>query len=241
MRVKSIYIYIKSFLKNRILFIKNFLYFNKNDKRFYPKWSEKYPCLNDNTYYSPIDRHYIYHTAWASRILSKNVPKIHFDFSSYLYFSTIISAFIKVKFFDYRPAILNLSNFSTESIDLKSINLESNSVESMSCMHVLEHIGLGRYGDEIDLEGDLVAAKELERILSPNGTFLFVVPIGKPSLKYNAHRIYSHEMVINMFPKLKLIDWAIIKENDTNGYINNYDISKIQEDDYSCGCFHFTK
>jgi hypothetical protein len=44
-----------------------------------------------------------------------------------------------------------------------------------------------------------------------------------------------------MFPKLKLIDLAIIKENDTKGYINNYDISKIQEDDYSCGCFHFTK
>ncbi|EOQ88400.1 PF03269 domain protein [Leptospira yanagawae serovar Saopaulo str. Sao Paulo = ATCC 700523] len=190
---------------------------------------------------SPIDRHYIYHTAWASRKIKEINPEIHYDFSSYLYFSTIISSFKKVKFFDYRPAKIDLSNFESDSVDLKSISIESNSVKSISCMHVIEHIGLGRYGDELDGKGDIKASLELSRILSVGGDLLIVVPIGKPSLKFNAHRVYSFQMILDMFPHLKLRSWAIIRENDQGGYIENCPIEIFKNDDYSCGCFHFTK
>jgi hypothetical protein len=236
------------FLKNQIKKIVNLFYyihglkyFLKTNKRFSIKLTELYPCMNDRLLTSPIDRHYIYHTAWAARKLAELRPDIHYDFSSYLYFSTIVSSFIKVKFFDYRPAKVILTNYDSEAIDLKSINLPSNSVKSISCMHVIEHIGLGRYGDELDEEGDIKASSELSRILMKGGDLLFVVPIGVPSIKFNAHRIYSFQMILDLFPNLKLESWAIIRENEDNGYLENCPKEIFEFDTYSCGCFHFKK
>ena len=39
-------------------------------------------------------------------------------------------------------------------------------------MHVVEHIGLGRYGDQVDPDGDLMAMKELERVTAKLGKLL---------------------------------------------------------------------
>jgi hypothetical protein len=36
-------------------------------------------------------------------------------------------------------------------------------------MHVVEHIGLGRYGDPIDPDGDLKAISELKRVVQKRG------------------------------------------------------------------------
>jgi hypothetical protein len=36
-------------------------------------------------------------------------------------------------------------------------------------MHVVEHIGLGRYGEPMDEQGDLKAIEELKRVLAPGG------------------------------------------------------------------------
>jgi hypothetical protein len=45
-------------------------------------------------------------------------------------------------------------------------------------MHVVEHVGLGRYGDPIDANGDAQAIKELKCVLWPGGVLYFVVPTG---------------------------------------------------------------
>ena len=58
-------------------------------------------------------------------------------------------------------------------------------------MHVVEHIGLGRYGDPVDYDGDLKAIAELQRVLAPGGNLFFVVPVGQPRIMFNAHRVYS--------------------------------------------------
>src|SRR5436853_180080 len=83
------------------------------------------------------------------------------------------SAFIPVEFYDYRPANVQLSNLTAEAADLLALPFAEGSVESLSCMHVVEHIGLGRYGDPLDPNGDLKAIAELRRVLAPAGTLLF--------------------------------------------------------------------
>jgi len=47
-------------------------------------------------------------------------------------------------------------------------------------MNVVEHVGLGRYGEPLDPEGDIKAMRELRRVLAPGGSLLFVVPVGRP-------------------------------------------------------------
>lgn len=224
--------------------LKDYISFRMKDekKRFKLPLSRAQPTLFENTPYTRFDTHYIYHTAWAARKVREIDEKEHVDISSSLYFSSIVSAFKPVKFFDFRPAKLNLSGLTSDSANLSKLHFEDNSIESLSCMHTVEHVGLGRYGDTIDPDGDLEAASELERVVAVGGNLLFVVPIGKPVIQFNAHRIYSYQMVMDMFPKLTLKEFSLIPDNALSaGMI--YNATKEQSDKqlYGCGCFWFTK
>ncbi len=210
--------------------------------RFILHWKDRCPCLFDNTAATGFDRHYIYHTAWAARALAMTKPEFHIDISSSLYFCAIVSAFIPIKYYDYRPANLQLNNLTSKSADLLKLPFGSGSVESLSCMHVIEHMGLGRYGDPLDPDGDLKAIAELKRVLSVGGSLLFVVPVGKSKIMFNAHRIYSYEQIINYFEGLHLKEFALIPERPEDGGLL-YNVSKKEADSqaYGCGCFWFIK
>ena len=205
-------------------------------------WSDRYPCLGDNTDTTEFDRHYVFHTAWAARVLAEVKPIKHVDISSSLYFSAIASAFVPIDFYYYRPAELNLDNMSSNSGDLLHLPFPDNTVESLSCMHVVEHIGLGRYGDLMDVEGDIKAIGELKRVMAPSGELLFVVPVGKPKIMFNAHRIYSFEQIIEYFDNLELVEFALIPDNQNDGgIIRNADPIMVKNQSYACGCFRFKK
>ena len=229
----------------KINFIFEYLKFKKivPNRRFELSWKNRYSCLDDKTKQTSFDRHYIYHTAWAARILSKTKPKKHIDISSSLYFSSIVSAFIPVDFYDYRPPELKLSNLSIGKVDLLSLPFKNGSVSSLSCMHTVEHIGLGRYGDQLDPEGDIKAIKELIRVLSPSGSLLFVVPIGgKPKIIFNAHRIYIYQQILKYFSQLQLKEFKLIPEESADGgLVNTPSKDLLDKQTYACGCFWFTK
>ncbi len=210
-----------------------------NDRRFIVKTRDIYPCLNDKVIKTPFDQHYIYHSAWAARVLAQTKPEYHVDISSILSFSTIVSAFVPVKFYDYRPAELNLNNLESGFAELKKLNFADNSIASLSCMHTIEHIGLGRYGDEIDPAGDIKSINELKRVLKPGGDLLFVTPVGKSKIEFNAHRIYSFEQILDYFSPFLLKEFSLIP--DKGGLIQNADPALVKEQSYGCGCFWFKK
>ena len=76
-------------------------------------WKERLLMLNDASTNTDFDRHYTYHPAWAIRKIKENNVSEHIDISSILSFSANLSAFIPVKFYDYRPANLVLDNLIT--------------------------------------------------------------------------------------------------------------------------------
>lgn len=196
-------------------------------------------CLYDATATTGFDAHYVYHPAWASRIVKQISPSKHIDISSTLNFCTQLSAFLPVEFYDYRPAPLTLSNLKSMRGDLTALPFADSSVESISCMHTIEHIGLGRYGDPIDPDGDIKAVEELKRVIAPNGNLLFVVPMGKPRIQFNAHRIYSFEMIEQLFPEFELRNFSLVTDN--NEFIWEADTDLVSEQKYGCGCFWFVK
>lgn len=233
-------------LFSKLFFVRSFLRFrefSRDKQRHLPVlWKDRLPCLNDNTASTNFDRHYIYHPAWAARVLARTKPSLHIDLSSTLSFCSILSAFMPVKFYDYRRAELRLDNLTSESADLLALPFTDGSIESLSCMHVIEHIGLGRYGDSLDPDGDLKAISELKRVLAREGNLLFVVPIGIPKIMFNAHRIYSYEQIAGYFSGLELKEFALIPDNPSEGGLI-HDATKEQADrqTYGCGCFWFRK
>jgi len=221
--------------------LKDFLMFKLQDKksRFSLLVSDFYPQIKDKTIKTSFDAHYVYHTSWAARKVKEINPGRHTDISSSLYFPGIVSAFTPVDFYDYRPADLKLSNLTSKSADLLKLPFEDGSVKSLSCMHTVEHIGLGRYGDPIDPEGDLKAIAELHRVLGKGGSLLFVAPVGVPRIEFNAHRIYSYEQILSYFEDLELREFTLI--TDSGDLEENANIEHVKEQNYGCGCFWFIK
>ncbi|WP_367865131.1 DUF268 domain-containing protein [Pedobacter sp. WC2423] len=215
----------------------------QSKKRFILDERNFFPCLYDNTPETGFDRHYVYHPAWAARIIKNNNPAKHIDISSTLHFCSILSAFIPVDFYDYRPADLHLSDLKSLSGDLMNLPFKSDSIESISCMHTIEHIGLGRYGDPLDYDGDIKAINELKRVLAANGSLFFVVPLGaKDLICFNAHRIYTKEQVLKLFSDLELKEFAFIpEEGKDGGLIVDPDQQLLARQFCGCGCFHFIK
>jgi len=217
----------------------DYLKFKKNNARFSIKISDFYPCIKDKTSQTNFDSHYIYHTAWAARKVKEINPARHTDISSSLYFCSIVSAFIPVDFYDYRPADLNLSNLKSKHADLTRLPFPDNSIKTLSCMHTVEHVGLGRYGDPINPDGDLKAMSELKRVLAKDGSLLFVVPVGIPRIEFNAHRIYSIEQIMEYFEELNLKEFTLI--TDKGKFVENANKDLVKDQKYGCGCFWFVK
>lgn len=230
--VKNFYLYGR--------YLKDFYLFRRfNSTRFSLRWSDRYPQLYDATDITPFDSHYIYHPAWAARILAETKPDYHVDISSTLNFSTIISAFIPTKFYDYRPADLHLNNLESLHADLNKLPFAENSIRSLSCMHTIEHVGLGRYGDPLNPNGDLRAMAELKRVLAPDGNLLFVVPLGRPKIMFNAHRIYSYDQILSQFSDLRLNKFSLV--DDQGIYHDESSKELADRQNYGCGCFWFSK
>jgi SAM-dependent methyltransferase len=210
--------------------------------RFQLEWDDRIPILDEKTSTTAFDRHYIYHTAWAARIVAKLSPTEHTDISSSLFFCGILSAFVPTRFYDYRPADLKLSELSTAAADLLRLPFASRSLNSLSCMHVVEHVGLARYGDPLDPDGDLKAMLELQRVLAPGGSLLFVVPVGRPRICFNAHRIYSYKQIRESFRELELVEFTLIPDDPSDGgLIANASASVSDSQNYGCGCFWFRR
>jgi SAM-dependent methyltransferase len=216
---------------------------NSTTARFSLSKVDFFPCLSDKTTFTGFDRHYVYHPAWAARMVKNANPTKHIDISSTLHFSSILSAFISTEFYDYRPANLILSNLKSLSADLLNLPFQTNSVESISCMHTVEHVGLGRYGDSLDYDGDLKAISELKRVTAVGGMLLFVVPLGnEPKIYFNAHRVYTKNQILSYFGGFSLKEFALIPEDERDGgLIPNPGDDLLAKQVYGCGCFCFMK
>jgi len=203
------------------------------------RFLDSYPCLYDRTPNNPIDPHYFYQSIWAFKLIKHSATTTHVDVGSLASFVGLLTAITEVTFVDIRPLVVDLENFKSIPGNILALPFDENSVRSLSCLHVAEHIGLGRYGDSLDALGTKKAARELVRVLAPRGNLFFSLPIGNPRVCFNAHRVHSPEQILSYFDDLKLVQFAAI--TDSGMYSEDILPTNLASQNYACGLFWFTK
>lgn len=197
------------------------------------------PKLHDRAPKTPFDRHYFWMSGWAMRRILSTKPKFHVDVGSHNLFVNLLSAALPVVFLDYRPLCVSLSGLHPAAGNILELPMANQSVPSLSCLHVTEHIGLGRYGDPLIPDGTRLACAELKRILAPGGNLFFAVPVGEQRVCFNAHRIHAPETIVEYFDGLELVEFSGV--TDQGYYGENLRLSEFFKNRYACGMFWFIR
>lgn len=197
------------------------------------------PCLGDWSTHTPFDAHYFYQGAWLARRLAQSKPAKHVDIGSSVLTMSVLSAQVEVTFVDYRPLDVSLPGLTSVAGDILNMTFADNSIESLSCLHVIEHIGLGRYGDPIDPQGSVKAANELQRIARSGGKLFISLPIGRERICFNAHRVHAPASILKMFPQMRLIEFSYVDDNGQ--YHEAKSVETADNLEYGCGMFQFEK
>jgi len=200
---------------------------------------DSYPCLADRVLATPFDPHYFFQAAWLARRLCRTAPSLHVDIGSSVMMLNVLSAGIKTAFVDYRPLQVHLSNLIPLAGDIVRLPFRTGSIRSLSCLHVLEHVGLGRYGDPIDPAGSERAAGELQRVLATGGRLFLSVPVGRERVCFNAHRVFEPSTVRGLFQGLELTSFSLV--DDAGRFHEEISPEAVDPLDYGCGCFELVK
>lgn len=199
------------------------------------------PCLNDRYDNAGVaSGAYFHQDLWMAKKIFRANPSIHWDIGSRVDgFIAHLLTFRSVNVIDFRELKSELDGLTFQQGDVTNLKIESNSIESLSCLHAMEHVGLGRYGDELDPIGYLKGMKELERILKPGGRLYFSVPIGKQRLEFNSQRVFNSSTVLNIFSGMKLVEFAAV--DDIGKLIDPSKPEDFESSYCSCGLFVFEK
>jgi len=183
---------------------------------------------------------YFHQDLWAARKVFQSGVTEHFDVASRVDgFVAHCAVFTKVIYVDVRPLPSDIRNIETRSGQLGQLPFDDGSVSSLSCLHVVEHVGLGRYGDPIDPQGTLKALADLQRVLAPKGNLYLGLPIGRARVCFNAHRITNPDQVLSAMSQLELVDFAAV--DGTGSFVDGGQPDAYREVEYACGLFHFRR
>jgi SAM-dependent methyltransferase len=83
---------------------------------------------------------------------------------------------------DFRYAGYSHKNFTYLKNDFLKYNFDLNSFDSVLAISVLEHVGMGHYGDEFVENADKISMKKIYDILKPNGIVFISVPGGRKKI-----------------------------------------------------------
>jgi hypothetical protein len=220
-------------------YIMDWLAFRRQAGSWSVKGADSYPCLADRLPTTPFDPHYFYQGNWLARRLADARPPQHVDIGSSVLTMGVLSAHVPTIFVDYRPLVARQSGLSCVAGDINRLPFAERSVASLSCLHVIEHIGLGRYGDPINVDGARLAAQELQRVVDVGGKLYLSTPIGRERVCFNAHRVFAPATILSWFSQLQLTHFSYVSDDGT--LHENAVPALVPELDYGCGFFEFRR
>jgi hypothetical protein len=187
--------------------------------------------------------HYFHQDLLVAEFIHRAAPQRHIDVGSRVDgFVAHVAAFREIEIIDIRPLAI-ASHPRIRYIQGNLMALDERLVEScdsLSCLHALEHFGLGRYGDPIDPQGHRKGFDNLVRMLKPGGMLYLSFPIGEPGVHFNAHRVFAPGDVLQWASgllELQRVDYV-----DDRGDLHlDQRIESVPKLEYGCGIYTFSK
>ncbi|MEO7933701.1 MAG: DUF268 domain-containing protein [Chthoniobacterales bacterium] len=192
-----------------------------------------YPCLDDATDTTPVDPSYYFQDAWAFEKIFKAQPASHIDVGSHHKFVSLLSKVVPTTMVDLRPLPVTLASLAFKEGTIVDLPFADASVPSVSSLCVVEHIGLGRYGDPLDPEGTVKAVEELKRIVEPGGDLYISVPVDDVNrIYFNAHRAFCEPYLEKLFAPFEIVE---------RRYIFGNDFTETLQPGFGTGCYHLRR
>lgn len=210
--------------------------------------THRFPILSDfNAEAGTASGHYFHQDLLVASLIHNRNPMRHIDIGSRIDgFVAHVASFRKIEVMDIRSlADIGYPNISFLKADLMDgEGLQNGMADSVSCLHAIEHFGLGRYGDPLDPEGYLKGFGNLVRMLKPGGILYISFPIGKTNqVHFNAHRVFSPRDIF-AWPlhgsslRLDRFDYV----DDRGNLHSGVDVKAVDIDvSYGCGIYTFEK
>lgn len=215
---------------------------SQNGPEFKVELKNLYPILTDRRDSAgSAGGHYFHQDLWAAKRIFANRPESHYDVGSRVDgFIAHLLTFMQVSQIDIRPLKSTVAGLHFVQDDATMMrSFADNSVHSLSSLHVVEHFGLGRYGDPVDHEAWKRALHSFSRILAPSGHLYLSMPVGRERLEFNAQRVLLPKSVLRECQGLRLLSFGAIL--DDGCLSEDIELSAVSNQDFACGLFEFTK
>jgi hypothetical protein len=206
------------------------------------------PCLYD--WYeeggSTKDEYFLQDLHVARQIFAAS-PEKHVDIGSRIDgFVAHVASFRNIEIFDIRPVTALIPGVIFKQADLMTpSDTLAEYCDSLSCLHALEHFGLGRYGDPIDPLGYVRGLNNMAKIVQPGGVFYLSVPIGQERVEFNANRVFDPNALILLAKSFGLVlekfAWIDSTRLLTQSVNPTDDMNALSQQRYALGLFTFVK
>jgi SAM-dependent methyltransferase len=219
--------------------------------RFYSKYSGSFelrPCLHDwRQGAGAINSEYFWQDLFVAKKIFETKPVKHVDIGSRIDgFVAHVASFREIEVFDIRPITTQIPGVIFRQFDLmEHVENMDGYCDSLSCLHALEHFGLGRYGDSIDPKGFEYGFANMARLLKVNGVFYLSVPVGIERVEFNAHRVFDPQVIVDLANKNSLqlfsltVIWQGCKVEEVA--LDELCFSALARERYVLGIFVFKK
>jgi len=225
-------------------YVRDFLRFRSG----YSGRIELLPCLHD--WYEEggaTKLEYFWQDLLVARSIFEAKPKKHVDVGSLVGgFVAHVASFREIEVFDVRPISTQIPGVTFKQADLmQPMAGMTNYCDSLSCLHALEHFGLGRYGDPIDPGGFERGFANMAALLKGDGVFYLSVPVGIDRVEFNANRVVDPRSIVKLATQhsLRLSALTVIHPGARIEpmALDEAQLSRLAGQRYALGIFVFQK
>ena len=209
------------------------------------------PCLHDRYEEGGSTKsEYFWQDLLVARAIYAAKPDKHVDIGSRVDgFVAHVASYREIEVLDVRPVSTSVPGVVFRQADLMNPASMPTSSEgycdSLSCLHAIEHFGLGRYGDPINPLGYQRGIVNMAQLLTIRGTFYLSTPIGQERVEFNANWVFDPRSIVRCAKEAGMSLQKLIIITPSNGphetAIDDRSLAALAIQRYQLGLFIFTK